>query len=130
MERCRGEAGNIGDQEIRFLNVALGIAAMSVRLCVCSQIGRYVEAERLPGGQGCRGALDDARSSLLAKSRRPPPACGAARPVPGSDPCGFVPRPGHPNGFRALSHTAGLGSLPGQGGVPSVTSDGLRYLLT
>lgn len=130
MERCRGKVGNIGDQEIQFLNVALVIAMMSVRLCVCYQIDGYIKAERLLEGQGCWGAVDDARSSLLAKSWWPPPARRSARPVSGTDLYGFMPRRGHPNGFQALSHTAGLSNLPGQGGLPSVSTDGLRYLLT
>lgn len=128
------EAGNTGDQDALsqgrdpILNVAFVIATISVRLQVCYQIDGYTEVERLPGGQGCRRAAD-ARSSLLAESRRHPPACRSASLVSGSDPCGFVPCRGHPNGFQALPHTMGPSDLPGQGGVPSITPDGLRYLL-
>lgn len=80
------------------LNSAFAIATVSVQLRVWRE--GCVGAEGLWGGQGCWAAVD-ARSSLLAEPWWHPPARGSARPGSGSEPPGFVPFHGHPNGFGA-----------------------------
>lgn len=82
------------------------------------------ERDRLEQG-GC-GEGRDARSSLLAEPWWLPPACRSASLGSGSQPSGFVPFHGHPNGFGA-QHEAG--DLLGQGEVLSTTPDGLRHPL-